>query len=109
MAVGARVDGPQCPTGWRQHGAAGAAGAHRSSVLHGFGALFSVVSLPTELVECEELTKGSSTGGGLQSRTCSGKVQASTFGDGGGMLQGPAHDKVGQNRCVTECRTPGSG
>jgi hypothetical protein len=34
------------------------AGAHRSSVLHGYGAPFSVVSLPTELVECEELMKG---------------------------------------------------
>jgi hypothetical protein len=36
---------------------AGAAGAHRRSALHGYGALFSVVSLPTELVGCEELTK----------------------------------------------------
>jgi hypothetical protein len=35
-----------------------AAGAHRSSALHGYGASFSVVSLPTEPVECEELTKG---------------------------------------------------
>jgi hypothetical protein len=52
MAVGTRVDAP--------HGSAmaGAAGAHRSSALHGYGALFSVVSLPTELVGCEELTKG---------------------------------------------------
>jgi hypothetical protein len=43
-----------------RHGSAmaGAAGAHRRSALHGYGALFSVVSLPTELVGCEELTKG---------------------------------------------------
>jgi hypothetical protein len=58
VAIGARVDGPQHPTGWRRHSAAGTAGAHRSSVLHGYGALFLVVSIPTEPVECEELTKG---------------------------------------------------
>jgi hypothetical protein len=57
MAVGARVDGPQRLTGWWRLGAAGAAGAHRSSTLHGYRALFSVVSLLTEPVECEELTK----------------------------------------------------
>jgi hypothetical protein len=53
--------------------------------------------------------RGSSTGGGLQSRTCGGKVQASTFSDGGGMLQGSAHDKVGRNGCGAERRTPTSG
>jgi hypothetical protein len=37
---------------------AGAGGAHRSSVLRGYGAPFLVFSLPTEPVECEELTKG---------------------------------------------------
>jgi hypothetical protein len=35
----------------------GAARAHRSSVLHGYGAPFSVGFLPTELAGCEELTK----------------------------------------------------
>jgi hypothetical protein len=53
--------------------------------------------------------RGSSTGGGLQSRTYGSKVQASTFGDSGGMLQGLAHDKVGPNGCGAECRTPASG
>jgi hypothetical protein len=47
----------------------------------------------------------SSTGGGLRSRTRGGKVQASTFNDGGGKLQGMAHDKVGQNGCDPICRT----
>jgi hypothetical protein len=47
----------------------------------------------------------SSTGEGLQSQTCGGKVQASTFGNGGGMLQGSAHDKVGPNGCGAEHRT----
>jgi hypothetical protein len=37
---------------------AGATRAHWSSALHGYGAPFSVFSLPTEPVECEELTKG---------------------------------------------------
>jgi hypothetical protein len=49
---------PTTPDRWRRLGAAGVAGAHRSSVLHGYGAPFSVFSLPTEPVECEELTKG---------------------------------------------------
>jgi hypothetical protein len=55
------------------------------------------------------LPKGSSTDRGLRSRTCGGKVQASTFGDGGGTLQGSAHDKVGPNGFSVECRTPASG
>jgi hypothetical protein len=49
---------------------------------------------------------GSSTSGRLRSRTCGGKVQASTFGDCGGTLQGSAHDKVGSNGRGVECRTP---
>jgi hypothetical protein len=51
----------------------------------------------------------SSTGVGHRSRTCGGKVQGSAFGNGGGTLQGPAHDKVGPNGCGVECRTPASG
>jgi hypothetical protein len=51
----------------------------------------------------------SSTGCGVRSRTCGGKVQASTFGDSGGTLQGSAHNKVGPNGCGAECRTPASG
>jgi hypothetical protein len=54
-------------------------------------------------------TRGSSTGGELWSRMRGGKVQASTFGDGGGKLQGMAHDKVGQNGCGVGCRTSASG
>jgi hypothetical protein len=52
---------------------------------------------------------GSSIGGGLWSRTCGSKVRASTFDDGGGTLQGLAHDKVGPKGCGAECRTPASG
>jgi hypothetical protein len=40
MAIGARVDGPQFPTGWQWHGAAGTAGAHQSFALHSNGAPF---------------------------------------------------------------------
>jgi hypothetical protein len=55
--------------------------------LHDYGALFSVVSLHTEPVGCEEFTKEVFYGqGGLRSRTCDRKVQASTFGNGGGTL-----------------------
>jgi hypothetical protein len=53
--------------------------------------------------------RGSSTGKGLQCRTCDSKVQASTFGDGRGTLQGSAHDTVGPNGCGAERRTPTSG
>jgi hypothetical protein len=45
---------------------------------------------------------------GLQSRTCGSKVQASTFNDSGGTLQGSAHDKDGPNGCGAEHRTPAS-
>jgi hypothetical protein len=108
MAHNAR---PAAVAWWGRRGGTtvGAAGAHRSSALCGNGAPFLVFSLPTKPVECEELTKGSSTSGGLQSRTCGGKVQASTFGDGGGTLQGLVHNKVGPNGCNTERRTPASG
>jgi hypothetical protein len=43
-----------------RHGGAmaGTARAHRSFALHGYGASFSIVSLPMKPVECEELTKG---------------------------------------------------
>jgi hypothetical protein len=44
--------------GRRGNAMASADEAHRISTLHSYGALFSVVSLPTELVECVELTKG---------------------------------------------------
>jgi hypothetical protein len=64
VAISARLDGPQCMIGAaaRCGGCNGAracaAVAHRSSALHGYGALFLVFSLPMEPVECEELTKG---------------------------------------------------
>jgi hypothetical protein len=58
---------------------------------------------------CKELTKGVFFRWGLRSRTCGNKVQASTFGNGGGTLQGSAHDKVGPNGCGVERRTPASG
>jgi hypothetical protein len=51
-----RVAAARC--GRRGSTMAGVARAHRSSTLHGYCALFSVVSLPTEPVGCEELTKG---------------------------------------------------
>jgi hypothetical protein len=88
---------------------AGAAEAHRSSALHGHGALFFVFSLPTEPVGARNSPRGSSTDGGLQSWMCGGKVEALTFGDGGGTIHGSAHDKVGPNGCGVEHRTPASG
>jgi hypothetical protein len=116
VVVGARVDDPQCPTRWRWHGAAGAVapwpaqleltGAPRytAMVLHFRWFLFL-----WNLWGARKSPMRSSTGGGLQSRMRGGKVQASTFDNGGGTLQGMAHDKVGQNRCGTGCRTPSSG
>jgi hypothetical protein len=104
-----RVAAAQCSL--RGNAMARAARAHWSSALHGYGAPFLVVSLPMKPVDCEELTKGVFywRGGGLRSRTRGSKVHASTFGDGGGKLQGMAHDKVGQNGCGVECRTLASG
>jgi hypothetical protein len=96
---------------WRWLGASGAwrhGRSGRSSALHGYGAPLSVFSLSMEPVECEDLSKGFLYRRGLQSRTCGGKVQASTFSDGGGTLQGSAHDKVRPNGCGTEHRTPAS-
>jgi hypothetical protein len=34
-----------------------------------------------------------------------GEAQALTFGDGGGELQGTAHDEVGKNGCDEGCRS----
>jgi hypothetical protein len=48
-------------------------------------------------------------GGELRSRMHDGEAQALTFDDGGGELQGTAHDKVGQNGCGAGCRSPTSG
>jgi hypothetical protein len=48
VVVGARVDSSQRLIEWWRHGAAGAAKAHRSSALHGYGALFLMFFLPTE-------------------------------------------------------------
>jgi hypothetical protein len=64
MVIGARVDDPQCSTRWWWHGVAGVARPHRSSALHGYGAPFSVVFLPSELAGCEELTKAVFNWGG---------------------------------------------
>jgi hypothetical protein len=95
MAVGAQVDSPQRSTGWWRHGAAGAARVHRSSVLHGYGAPFLVVFLPTELAGCEELTKVvfNHWGAPEQDASEAGRAAARL------KLQGMAHDKVGQNGC----------
>jgi hypothetical protein len=95
--------------GWHYSAMAGTVRAHQSFMLHGYGAPFSMVSLPTKPMGCEEHTKESSTGEGVWSRMCGGKVQASIFGDGGGTLQGSAHDKAGQNGWAVGCRTPASG
>jgi hypothetical protein len=55
--------------------------AQRSSTLHSYSAPFSVVSLPTEPVGCEELTKGgSSAGEELWTRTRGGKVMETREG-----------------------------
>jgi hypothetical protein len=108
VAVGTRVDGPQRPTGWRQVPPARleltGAPRYMATVLRFHRFLFlrnrwGVRNSP----------RGSSIGGGLHSRTCGHKVQASIFGDSGGTLQGSSHDKVGTNRCGAKCRTPALG
>jgi hypothetical protein len=90
-----------------QHGSATAdvAGAPRytATVLHFLWFLF----LHNRWI-ARNSPRGSSSNGGLRSRTCDGKVQASIFGDGGGTLQGSAHDKVEQNGCGAGCKTPAS-
>jgi hypothetical protein len=116
MAIDAWVDGPQCPTGWRWLGATGA--------VVPWLARLELTGAPhyTAMILCfrcflflriwwsaRNSPRGSSTDGGLWSRTCGGKVQDSTFGDSGAMVQGLAHDKVGPNGCSMECRTPASG
>jgi hypothetical protein len=53
--------------------------------------------------------RGSLAGGELQSKTRGDEAQASTFSDGGGELQGKAHDKVVENGCSAGCRSPTSG
>jgi hypothetical protein len=110
------VDGPQRPTGWRWLNAADVvapwpawpeltgAPHYTAMVLH-----FCYFLFLRNRWSARSSPRGSSTGGGLWSRTCGGKVQASNFGDGGGTLRGSAHDKVGPNRCDVECRTPASG
>jgi hypothetical protein len=46
------------PDRWQRLDVADVAGAHWSSALRSYGAPFSVFSLPTDPVECEELSKG---------------------------------------------------
>jgi hypothetical protein len=91
------------PARWH-HG--GATKAHQSSVLQGYGAPFWWFLFLRNWWSVRKSPRVSSTGRGLQSRTCGGKVQASTFDDDGGMLQGSAHDKVGPNGWSVEHRTP---
>jgi hypothetical protein len=102
------VDCPQCPTGWRQ---LGAAGAHRSSALHGYGAPFSVFSLPTEPVECEEPTKGvfyRRGGGGSGARRAAARFKPQTLAMVGNTPRVGSR-QVGPNGCDAERRTPTSG
>jgi hypothetical protein len=63
---------------------ADAARAHRSSVLQAMVLHFWWFLFLRNRWGVRNSPRGSSTGGGLWSRTCNGKVQASTFGDGGG-------------------------
>jgi hypothetical protein len=109
---------PTTPDRWWQIGPAGAVvpwpawpvldltGAPRYAavVLH-----FWCFSFVRKQWSARNSPRGSSTGRGLQSRACIGKVQASTFSDGEGTLQWSAHGKVGPNSCGTEHRTPASG
>jgi hypothetical protein len=79
-------------------------------VLHGYGAPFLVVSLPTEPAGCEELTKGVFNRWGPPEKDV--RRHGSSFNLWqwwGGELQGMAHDKVGQNGCGAGRRTPASG
>jgi hypothetical protein len=91
---------------WRRLGAVGAAGALRYAAMV---LRFWYFRFLRNRWSARNSPRGSSTGGGLWSRVCGGKVQASTFDDSGGALQGSAHDKVGPIGCGTELRTPTSG
>jgi hypothetical protein len=74
-----------------------------------YGAAFSMRFLPTGQRGARSSPRGSSPGGELRSRMRGGEAQALTFGDGGGELQGTAHDEVGQNGCGEGCRSRTSG
>jgi hypothetical protein len=116
VVVGLWVDGPQHQTRWRRLGAASVVaqwhawpdliGAlhYMPIVLHLWCFLFL-----RNRWSARNSPRGSSTGEGLRSRMCGGKVQASIFGDGGGTLQRSAHNKVGPNGCGVDCRTPALG
>jgi hypothetical protein len=116
VAISARVDDPQRPTGWQWLSAADAVvpwlvrpeltGAPHDTAMVLCFWCFLFLRNPSS---GRNSLRGSSKNRGLRSRTCGGKVQASTFSDGGGMLQGLAHDKVGSNGGGIERRTPASG
>jgi hypothetical protein len=107
---------PTTPDRWRRFGAADAvapwpawpelteAPRYMAMVLH-----FWCFLLLQNRWSARNSPREPSTGGGLRRRTCGCKVQVSTFDDGGGTLQGSAHDKVGANGCGAEHRTPASG
>jgi hypothetical protein len=113
LAAGCVMDGAGALSArWRRwvssHGGA-MGGAHRRSLAHatvhhlGWGFFlqgrWGLANSPV----------GSSAGGELRSRACGSEAQALIFGDGGGELQGAAHNEVGQNGCGASCRAPTSG
>jgi hypothetical protein len=96
MPVGAWVDVPQRPTGWQRHGAAGVAGAHRSSALQGYGAPFSLVSLPTEPVGARNSPRGSSFGGGSGAGRAATRFKPQPLATVGERSKGRLMTKLGQ-------------
>jgi hypothetical protein len=74
-----------------------------------YGALSWTGFLPTGVVRFGELTWGSSVDVVLRSRVRGSEAQALILGDGGGELQGAAHNKAGQNGCGASCRSPTLG
>jgi hypothetical protein len=52
---------------------------------------------------------GSSADVVLRRRVSGSEAQALIFSDGGGELQGAAHNEAGQNGCGASCRSPTSG
>jgi hypothetical protein len=109
VVVGAQLDGPQRPIGGGSsvrpvRSELTGAPHYAAMVLH-----FQCFHFLRNRWSARNSPRGSSTGGGLRSRACGNKVQASTFGDGGGALQGLAHMKVGLNGCGAERRTPALG
>jgi hypothetical protein len=90
------MDGSQRPTGWRRHGAADAARAHRSSALHGYGAPFFVVFLPTEPAGCGVLTRGAFNWRGTPVGCAAARLKLQPSATVGGSSKGRLTTRLGK-------------